>query len=136
MPYPTSEPDAPVLVCVAFSQDWQQVVTGALNQLLLATAWLTSDPDVLALIRARATQLIEMFGSAGECVMQLFRFTADCQLQISGDAGITWVAVPGWVANFATCVVKNQAYVIMATLVSSPPVPVWTPDGTDWVYSP
>jgi len=44
-------------------------------------------------------------GAEGPCT--LVRFTTDCELQTSCDAGATWSTAPGWDAYFGTCVQAN-----------------------------
>lgn len=58
---PGVEPDAGVLVYVAFSEAWQPYIVGCLKQLLLQSTWGTDDPDVLNVTQLQAFKLIDQF---------------------------------------------------------------------------
>jgi len=100
---PDVEPGASPLVCLQVSSVWLPYVIGSLMQLVQPTTWDTTDPTVRQLALDRATALIEMFGTAGECTAVEFRFTDDCLLQYSVDGGTTWTTVPGWASFAPTC---------------------------------
>ena len=137
---PGADPfDAP-LMCVAINAHWIPYVAGAMMQLVNPATWIAGDQAALFAILEAATRLISAVGMASECTAVQLRYTAQCGLQTSTD-GTTWVDVPGWSEYFAACVRQIAAaapgagQVIMADGTGSPPVPVWTDDGSDWLYT-
>ena len=97
---PGTDPAADPQVCVSFNKVWLPYIVGSLLQLVQPSSWATSSPTTLADTLTAATELIERFGTAGECTVVQFQFTDDCLLQYSTDGGDTWTTVPGW-ASFA-----------------------------------
>lgn len=65
-------------------------------------------------------------GPAGPASVQPeIRFTAACGLETSIDSGATWVAVPGWLTNAATCFPGFDGATIPITIIDpgAPPNP-------------
>lgn len=131
---PASDPESYPLVCVQFNATWQGYILGALMQLVNPATWKVVDRDHWLTILDYATRLIELFAVAEICTTMLLRFQS-CELQMSTDGGVTWVTVPGWMTGFPTCARENTAMIVMTDGVSSPPVPIWNSDGSDWVYA-
>lgn len=100
---PGTDPAADPQVCVSFNKAWLPYIVGSLLQLVQPSSWATSNPTTLADTLTAATELIERFGTAGECTVVQFRFTDDCLLQYSTDGGDTWTTVPGWASFAPTC---------------------------------
>jgi len=130
----TAPADDPV-VCLQVNASWLPYIVGSVMQLAQPKAW-TADAAALPDLLGRVTDLIALIGTAELCVAPEFRLTAECGLQYSLDGGTTWLDVTDWGENFPLCVRSNQARVVMQTGYDHPPVPEWTEDGTDWVYSP
>lgn len=105
---PGADPaDAPQ-VCLSINSTWLPYVIGSLMQLVQPSTWATSDPAALAAVLTAATELIERFGTAGECGVLTFRFTDACLLQFSTDGGATWADVPGWADYAPGCFVGPE----------------------------
>lgn len=132
---PGSDPESYPLICVQFNATWQGYILGCLMQLCNPATWKIADRAHWDIVLDYATRLIELFAVAEICTTMLLRFQ-NCELQLSTDGGTTWTTVSGWMTGFPLCVVRNTAQLVMTPGLSSPPVPVWTPDGTDWVYAP
>jgi hypothetical protein len=130
----TAPADDPV-ICLRINAAWIPVIIGCLMQAMQPLAW-TADSAALPDLLGRVTDLISIVGTSGECIAMEFRLTAECGLQYSTDGGTTWIDVTDWSTNFPLCVRSNQARVVMQAGYDHPPVPEWTVDGTDWVYSP
>ena len=108
VPVPGADPaDAPH-VCLSINSTWLPYVIGSLMQLVQPSTWATSDPAALAAVLTAATELIERFGTAGECGVLTFRFTDACLLQFSTDGGATWADVPGWADYAPGCFVGPE----------------------------
>lgn len=141
---PGVDPTADPLVCIRLNRAWKSYLAGAATQLLMPASWEYADDAALTTIMDRALLVLEAIAFAELCPMPgISDLKYDCPtgLQYSKDGGTTWAEVPGWLANFCACVVAcarggNVGVLVMQPGVSSPPAPVWTPDGTDWVYAP
>jgi hypothetical protein len=95
VPLPDVDPDSGTLVSVCFNPAWLPYIIGSLKQLLLQTTWDTNDPDDLALVQQRATNLIGLF-QEGLC-NAMFDIRIDpenaCMLQKTTDGGANWVNI-------------------------------------------
>jgi hypothetical protein len=131
---PAPSPAAAPLACIQLNITWLAYLAGAAKQLCNPATWDTNDDALLTKTLEYATAVVFTILEATAGGMYSERFF-ECQLQYSIDGGTTWGAVPGWTENFSGCVIANQAYPVMTSGVVNPPVPVWTVDGTDWVYS-
>lgn len=120
---PGVEPDSTPGVSVCFSAAWLPYVLGSLQQMCQPAAWDTSDPAVLQATLDRAQGLLELFGTAGGCM--LLRWSdADCALEVSTDNGATWAPISGWdIAGVASCLE-----------VHLPPPPIVRWNATDCVF--
>jgi hypothetical protein len=132
---PGTSPDAAPTVCVPVNALWQPILAGCALQVALPASWHYADQDQLDSLMMRATMLVNLIAFAGPCMTYQERYTADCTLQFSLDGGTTWANVPGWVEHFPDCVRTLSPRLVMADGTASPPIPVWTDDGTDWVYT-
>lgn len=130
---PGTEPAADPVVCLRINASWIPYVIGCVLQLDQPAAW-TADAAALPDLLGRVQDLVNQIGTAGVCVAPEFRLTAECGLQYSLDGG-TWLDFTDWSTNFPNCVKVAQAYVVMDTAYSYPPIPQETVDGTDWLYS-
>jgi hypothetical protein len=65
---PSAGPQAGTLYCVEVPGEYLPLMTGALAQLLQASAWNTTDPTVLATTRGYITTLLALIGNAGQCM--------------------------------------------------------------------
>lgn len=138
LPDPGVDPTSGELVAVLINRAWKPLLAGAALQLLMPASWEYADETALNTVLDRAALLLEAIVFA-EPVMMNVRYTPDCHLQTSTDGGVTWTTVPGWDENIAACARgwvadHDIGALVMQPGVYAPPAPVWTPDGTDWVY--
>lgn len=102
---PVVEPDAGTQVCLGpVAQEWVPWIAGACDQMRNPSAWIVADDTAMFNTLRRVDTLLGLlFGARGACVQLMIRLEG-CELQTSSDGGVTWVAVPGWDANFCNCV--------------------------------
>ena len=101
---PTSEPDGGTLICLPpINQDWLPFVLGCVDQMRNPSAWIVSDDDAMYAVLGRVDRLKQMLGGRARCFMYELRFTSECVLQYSVDAGTTWADVDGWDMHYPVC---------------------------------
>lgn len=133
---PAAQPADSPTVCVPINVAWLPYVIGALSQLIQPMTWDgvgTSQGEMTG----RATDLIDIFVSAGPCMQFAIRFSDGCTFQQSTDGGATWTTVPGWDTFYPDCItalIPPPTRLVVADAYNTPPITVMSDDGDDWIY--